>query len=280
MKVSEIADSDGRTLFSLVQLIEEVRIKPSIREFYEIYWFGRAGGTMQIDFNTHIIDEHSWAFITPGQVFGMKSFQTVAMCLQFHTDLLSPEMDGQALGKTPLFHRPFLHTVIQPEGQDQTGLDILTKLIAQEYNRPRRSEFIVRRLLEAMIEVASRAWYLSNEKPDLKLYPDPRVDTLMVLIENHFGTEHDTRFYSRALEISPQRANGICKEHSGLTIKKALLERQNLESRRQIGYSDIPINIIAGNIGHANPAYFGHLFKNRNRLTPQQFRDKCSNNDT
>ena len=78
--------------------------------------------------------------------------------------------------------------------------------------------------------------------------------------------------YARALAISAQRLNRICRDFSGKTAIELAHERVMLEAQRHLVYSAAPVEAIAYDLGFKDPGYFCRFFKRRSGLSPGGYR--------
>jgi AraC family transcriptional activator of pobA len=264
--------------FHLLGLSPETSILPILADEYTIIWLGNATGTQTIDFEERTIDNDSWTFVTPGQLYALNSFQTVGTILTFDPEFLAKSSLGRGyLRSHPLYHQTEFYPSFVPEGMDKTTLDILIKLIAQEYKRNNGSPEIVQSYLSIILEIVARVYSVSLETDPRREQKDERAVLLNELIEDFFSSYQDTRYYASKLELTPKRANEIYKESNGKTIIEAVHDRLNLEMKRKIGYSTIPFQQIALELGFKDASYFSRFFKKKNKCSPQEFRDKCTN---
>lgn len=261
--------------FHLSGLPLEVSIGPSIAEHYAIIWTGSATGSFMIDFTSAIIEENSWTFITPGQLFELKAFKTIGTILTFDSLFIdNRDYKHSYLRKHPFLHQTRKFPCFTPEGLDKTNMDIIVKLMSQEYKRPDKSYGVLRSYLSVLLETSSRSLLNSLEESDEVITDDDRVAKLWSLIDDYYHSYHDTRFYSDHLEITPKRANEIFKEKTGYTIIEAVHRRINLEMKKKVGYTDDPFKDIGLELGFKDPSYFSRVFKRQNGVSPQEYREQ------
>ena len=266
--------------FELAGLPDETKIGPVLADEYTIVWIGHATGNAQIDFNTLKVHHQQWFFLTPGQLFNLNTFQTVGTIITFSELFALKNGFERGYFRThPLFHNTTQLPLISPEGMERTNMDIVIKLIAQESKRKDSTPQIIQSYLGALLELSSRAFRNAHQENLKHRKIDERAIELYRLIEEYFSSYHDTRFYASQLELTTKRANEIFKQAFQKTITDGVHSRLILEMKRKIGYSMIPINQIALELGFKDPSYMSRFFRKHEKCSPQDFREKCSNNE-
>lgn len=269
LDINILAENDG---IRVMPIPEEVEIPDILSEYYVLVWMGSATGNIVVDFESRKIENDSWIFISPGAMFGMRAFQVNGILIVFNNKFTGRRAKSRLyLRNHPLLHQNWVFPVICPEGLDKTNMDIIMKLMNQEFRRPDKSLDVVRSYLNVLLEIAGRSFTGTAQNGDGY---DERVIDLRQLIEDHYQTEHDTAFYASGIELTPKRANEILKEHTGKTITETLHNRLNLEMKRRIACTDEPVSRIGKELGFADPSYFSRFFRKNNGVTPQQFRSE------
>lgn len=92
------------------------------------------------------------------------------------------------------------------------------------------------------------------------------------LVEAHFHEQWNVTRYARQLGMTTTRLNRLCRERCGLTAAQVLQKRLALEARRRLIYVDLPIALLAAELGFRDPAYFCRFFKRHAGASPRTFR--------
>jgi AraC family transcriptional activator of pobA len=105
------------------------------------------------------------------------------------------------------------------------------------------------------------------------LHPvDATVDALRKLVEEHFRRERLIAFYATALAMSPDRLNDHVKRATGVTAGHLIRQRVLTEAKRQLVFTNQPIQEIAYDLAFSDPSHFARFFRKQTGLTPQAFR--------
>jgi len=102
---------------------------------------------------------------------------------------------------------------------------------------------------------------------------DGRVEQLRRLIEEHFRKERLIRFYAEKLAMTPDRLNDHVKRATGVTAGHLIRQRVLTEAKRQLVFTNQPINEIAYDLAFSDPSHFTRFFRKQTGNTPQAFRE-------
>jgi AraC family transcriptional activator of pobA len=106
------------------------------------------------------------------------------------------------------------------------------------------------------------------------LYPtDATVEALRRLVEEHFRQERLIAFYAKALAMTPDRLNDHVKRATGVTAGHLIRQRVLTEAKRQLVFTNQPIQQIAYDLAFSDPSHFARFFRKQTGLTPQAFRE-------
>lgn len=265
-------------VFDLRTLPSETRLFPVIVDQYSLISIQKAEGTVSVDFDKTAVKSNKWIFLTPGQLYGHElSFAQGVMITFNESFLFKTPLEKEYLQKHTCFHETVDPTHIELEPIDHTNLDIVLKLLSQEWNKEYKSETILKSYLCILLELSQQLGAKYSEKAFGKERKDSRTERLIQQIEQSFSIHHDTPFYAKSVELTPKRANQICREATGYTITELIHKRLNLEMKKRIGYSKDSFGKIAAELSFKNNTYFSTFFKKHNNCTPNEFRLKCQN---
>jgi AraC family transcriptional activator of pobA len=97
---------------------------------------------------------------------------------------------------------------------------------------------------------------------------------LRYLVEEHFRQERQLSFYAGKLAMTPDRLNDHVKRAAGVTAGHLIRQRVLTEAKRQLVFTNQPINEIAYDLTFADPSHFTRFFRKQTGLTPQAFREQ------
>ncbi len=97
------------------------------------------------------------------------------------------------------------------------------------------------------------------------------------LVEKHFAGQWKVARFAEALAVTEVRLNDLCHRMAGKSPKQLILERAMLEARRLLAFSPISVGEIAEALGYEDASYFTRLFREREGVTPTEYRGKIRN---
>lgn len=92
------------------------------------------------------------------------------------------------------------------------------------------------------------------------------------LVEEHFAEQWPVDRYADTLNITSAKLNRLCRSISGKSAFELMQERLLLEARRRLVYVNVPVALLAYELGFQDPAYFCRFFKKQTGLRPTEYR--------
>ncbi|NRG16672.1 helix-turn-helix domain-containing protein [Rhizobiales bacterium] len=92
------------------------------------------------------------------------------------------------------------------------------------------------------------------------------------LVEHRFTEKHSPSDYADALGVTTAHLTRICREGIGKPASQVLRDRQMLEARRLLAYTQMTVAEVAERLGFSDPGYFSRLFSGEMGLSPRAFR--------
>lgn len=106
--------------------------------------------------------------------------------------------------------------------------------------------------------------------PDMKV-----LLKLEDLIDRHFKTVKNPKFYAEELGFSLRRLNEICKFYRHKTVYELWQSRLFAESEKLLKYTTLSVKEVALELNCCDAAYFINSFKKWKGITPGEYRKKC-----
>jgi AraC family transcriptional activator of pobA len=153
-------------------------------------------------------------------------------------------------------------------------LSALCAELAEEASLAREGHRIAMRAQLALIaiEMVRLAASRARSGAVTLMAADPRVEELRRLIDANFRKERLVRFYADNLAMTPDRLNDHVKRATGVTAGHLIRQRVLTEAKRQLVFTNQPINEIAYDLAFADPSHFTRFFRKQTGMTPQGFR--------
>lgn len=244
-------------------------------DFYEIVFFARGNGYLELDQQKIKISNNTIVFISPFQKrkwFVEKSkidchflfFQDSFLSKFFSDKLFSFRLQFFYNKTKPLFIRISTAHL----GQLQ---NIFKELLAEINAFQSDSEHIIRALLYFILiklnRLFSECYQLSAETENNII-----AFTFKQLLQSDIRMNRNVDYYARKLGVSRITLNKSVKNQFGITVSKMINEFILFEVKSYILYTNLNINEIADLINFSEANHFTRFFRNNTGYSPKEFR--------
>jgi AraC-like DNA-binding protein len=96
----------------------------------------------------------------------------------------------------------------------------------------------------------------------------------VTLLDQNYLIHKDVGFYCQELNCTAKKLSQTISAITGRSTNDVIIETVLLEAKRNLCYSQLSIKEIAFNLGYENQFYFSRIFKNKVKLTPEEFRKR------
>jgi AraC-like DNA-binding protein len=172
------------------------------------------------------------------------------------------------------------HTPIQLDDQQLQLINQQFDLLNQSTQINTQNNIYTRNVARALISaiIYQLLAFLHQQQPvttdqtKLASRRNTYVQQFLILVKEHFQTQHAIDFYANQLFISPKYLSMIVKEATGATATEWIDRHIILEAKNQLRFSGKNIQQIAYALNFANQSSFGKYFKHHTNLSPSQYR--------
>ena len=250
---------------------------PHRHDFYEVLYLSGGSGYYIIDSNKYKIEPPCIFFMTPGQTHKLELSQDI----DGYIFLFTPDfyLLNQS-NKNRLLSFPFFHSVTRqnpPLFLSQPDDDTFIKNLfirgcsCVKTNAP--SEEIIRSLLDLLLLTCAQLYpkeynVLPNNKGHIT------VKKFMLLIEESYQQNLKVNDYASMLSITANHLTQLVKQITGKTTNEILQEKNILEIKRLLLYTNLTITEIAAKMNFTDQSYLTKYFKKCTGLTPLQYRSE------
>jgi AraC-like DNA-binding protein len=247
---------------------------PHRHNFYQIFYFEKGGGSMEIDYESIDIQGHSIYFISPGQIHqlnpsGNANGYVIYFSREFYS--LSP-IDNENLLDLPYLNNNVSLPFINLE-DDEFELHQLCKWMYKEFNKKEKNSKPTLWSYLYLILLRSKEYYKPVLAEKRSFYKATGVLLKFKrLIEEDFKTKQSVQDYVASLNVSADLLNDECKSILGKNASELISDRLVLEAKRLLIYSELSNKEIAFFLSFNDPSYFSRFFKKKTGSTPKDFR--------
>ncbi len=266
-------------LISLGDLEKYIRLSPVQRlTYYDITVIADGNGTFNIDNYEHDLKQGSVFFSSPGQIRKWNTdkvpqgyvliFEEEFLCTFFN--------DTQFVQNLSCFNSDDNPPVLQLEYNDYHQLISLLQNIKNEISSFRNyDKHILRALLYQILILLNRRFisaYPSSRKKPINRY----VKSFIRLVDTNHHQYRTVDYYAQHLHITSGHLNSLVKDYFGISAKKYILNRNILEAKRMLQYTNMGIDEIAYRLNYENTNYFIRAFRDHTDFTPLHFRNQTN----
>lgn len=138
---------------------------------------------------------------------------------------------------------------------------------------------ILRGLAGALLGQVARIMYEAQgeaEAPMAATQETPLLAQFMDLVEAQFAKGWSVADYAKHLSVSPTHLSRVTRAATGKPASGLIEERLIREARRFLVFTDLPVSVIAYELGFDDPAYFSRVFRRATGDSPRAFRNQLA----
>jgi len=228
---------------------------------YELVCITEGSLNLTIDFQSFELKQNNVYLIKPGQIhqWSKKDFPNgcIGYIFHFSKDFLpSYEMVNELFDNNTLPIIEILPFIME-------DIKNLSMMIEKEESNS----------LKAYLFGAILNYVLKFKTSNTNLYyKDKRIYRLIELIEKYFIDEKSAQFYANQFELTTKRLNELCKQYLNKTLSSLIIDRNIVEIKRELTYSDLSIKEISEKLKFTDSSHFSKFFKKYTSYTPLEFK--------
>lgn len=132
-------------------------------------------------------------------------------------------------------------------------------------------------MLQRLLILSARSYKKSSQFDKLEKSQMDIVREYNFLVESNFLKHHDVAYYASLLHKSPKTLSNLFSIVSKKTPLNIIHDRIMLDARKRILYTDRSIKEIAYDLGYEDIQTFSRFFKNKEGISPVEYRLKFKN---
>lgn len=241
---------------------------PHRHSYHEIIWVRQGSAEHLLDGDIIEHPAQTLLVIPQGRVHRLFPAPDCLGCtIRFKEEFLPNE--------SHLLFSPFAgHTALHLNTEQSSGIESYFSLISSECKSADPYHLqALRHLLAAFIVKLEELRLLHS---DIVPHDFTRTlgiwNSLNLLIEKKFKSEHTVSFYATQLGLSPRKIGDVVKLYTGKCLSDVIDERLIAEAKRLLLYSNFTIKEIAFELGFEEHSYFTKVFKKLTGKTPSAFK--------
>lgn len=245
--------------------------------FYGIFFFKRGKGYLTLDTKRIETNDYGVFFFYPYQKLSFSGTFEGSL-IQFHPDFFCIDIHARDVGCQGLlfnnfFGDAFLHSTEEKYNYlFQYFLDIKNELVLNDIGKLDMVSSHLKMLLIEAVRL-KKSKQLENTPPRENVHYQ-----IEKLIEDNFHQHSSMDFYANQLGVSLTTFNRLCKKYFQNNFVTLLTLKRIAIAKNKLFLTNIPIKVIAYEVGYKDPLYFSRVFKKYCEISPKEFRTQLQNN--
>ena len=236
-------------------------------------------GQQEYDF-----DEGVMFFMSPGQVFGVKTDKDAALqrrgwALLVHPDFLWNTPFAKTIRQYGYFDYSVNEALHLSEKEEATIIDIMQN-IEQEYrsNIDKFSQSVMISQLELLLNYSDRFYnrqFITRQKASSDLLIKLE-DTLNEYFDGQSESQAGlptVKYIAGKLNVSPNYLSDLLKTLTGQNAQQHIHNKLIEKAKEALSTTSLSVGEIAYRLGFEHPQSFNKLFKNKTNFSPLEFRN-------
>lgn len=244
------------------------------KEFYQLYLFKEAKGTLKIEFNQHKNLQNTLAIIFPNQthklVLHPNSNGYVILFSEeiFCTENLRKELRAYCIN---IENKLNFSALSQDEFSDfETLLLMIDKSMSQSniFNNE-QIRHVVKIILLKLLDKTKDKELNNKESVQANIFFE-----FSSAVDTHYKSEKLVTNYASMLGITAKKLNTISKKICGKTALQVIHERIYQEARRLLVFTDLTHKEIAYELNFDSPSAFNKFIHLKSEMTPTKLQNQ------
>lgn len=238
-------------------------------DLYQLLYVHRGQAHLEIEGHRQLITRSTVQVVPPLCVHGFHFSEDIdGYVLTLAAPLVS-QLQAQMGPAMAVFARPGSY----PVTQDRAYINRLFSAIALEYqgHQPAR-EVLLHALVGAALVWVGRQALKGRADSQVPGRSQAYLSQFMQRVERDFRQHGSVEAMAHGIGISVAHLNSLCRELAGQSALQIIHQRQLLEAKRCLIYTNMTVSQLADTLGFADPAYFSRFFRRLTGMSPKAFR--------
>jgi AraC family transcriptional regulator, transcriptional activator of pobA len=244
--------------------------------FHTIAWNIGPTQMIKIDEIYYAFEENTVLPIMLNQSFEFENASAI-IAWQFNREFYCIVNHDQEVGCVGfLFFGPSPTMFVKLDAEDKARMEKVNASFVEEFdsNEDIKGEMLrmlLVRLIITITRLAKKQYLGTEEVVDEKFN---LIRQFNLLVEIHFRTEHQIKFYASQLNKSPKTISNYFSLYSKKSPLQIIQERIITEAKRLFYYTDKSVKEISSELGFEDVAHFSKFFKKMTSQNPSELKKK------
>uniref|UniRef100_UPI00404B1994 helix-turn-helix domain-containing protein n=2 Tax=Flavobacterium sp. TaxID=239 RepID=UPI00404B1994 len=240
-----------------------------------VYWNRHQKTTLIIDAVPYILEPNQVIFLTEFHHLNISKIEEIQF-LKFNRHFYCIDNHDSAIGcKGILFFGASQVPIITLSTENQDAFELLWKVFISEIKSKDEMQLeMLQMLLKRFLILGTRIY---KEQKNFFSLQDSKIETIRnfnFLVELHYKTKKSVSEYADLLNKPAKSLTNLFAIHGNESPLQIIQNRILLEARRMLFYTEFSIKEIAFDLGFDEIQSFSRFFKNKQGVSPKEFREK------
>lgn len=296
IKISSIADLHRLIGFEsprhpLISVIDYSKVKPMqalpkysiVNELYLVSIKDIGPKDVRYGRSHYDFQEGCLVFMAPNQVFAISdadlntSFSGIG--LYFHPDLLLGSSLSRTISNYSFFEYRTNEALHLSDAEKQTVRLVFSNIEAEIGDRiDKHTQEVLVQNIELLLKYSNR--FYERQHISRKTLHSDIVSKFESLLKEYFNKAYqidsglvEVKYFAEKMNLSPKYLSDILKRDTGKGVQEHINLHLIEKAKAELLTTNKSVAEIAFNLGFEYPQYFSKLFKQKEGLTPSQFRN-------
>lgn len=235
-------------------------VKKLVAEINKVYFINNytlvhilsGTGSIEVDFKNYTDWEDKAIYLSKGQYIKFLSDDFVVRLIEFPDEILFKSKDVRVL---------FKHLIALGYIDFKECSECQTYLSKTIFNSENQS----------IIDISTKQWYWQNpfqaNKEEYQIIFDAKD-----IIDKEYCKSISSTDLANLIGENGFYVQNLIKDKIGISLKKMVMDKKLLESKKELAFTDKSIKEVAFEQGFNDPAYFNRFFSSQAQKSPLQFR--------
>ena len=240
-----------------------------------IFWNDKADTILIIDGVDYSLLQNQILFLTDMHDIVISKMDEIKL-IRFNREFYSSEFFDKEIGcNGVLFFANAKIPIITLDEQNLLKFRLLWNVFVIEFEtRDNLQAQMLLMLLKRFLILATRIYKEQNKNIQLHVTKLDTIRAFNLLVEMHYKTKHSVAEYADLMNKPAKSLTNLFALHSEKTPLKVIQDRIHIEAKRQLLFTQKIVKEIAFLLGFEDLQSFSRFFKNKEGLSPKEFRDE------
>ena len=240
-----------------------------------IFWNDKQNTILIIDGIEYPLLQNQVLFLTDMHDIVISKINEINL-IRFNREFYSSEFFDKEIGcNGVLFFANAKIPIITLEEQDLVKFKLLWNVFLIEFETYDNLQAqMLLMLLKRFLIISTRIYKIQNNNIQLHITKLDTIREYNLLVEMHYKTKHSVVEYANLMNKPSKSLSNLFALHSEKTPLKVIQDRIHIEAKRQLLFTQKIVKQIAFELGFEDIQSFSRFFKNKEGLSPKDFRDE------